>query len=564
MTPPRRDPLEEARRRLNEAAGALDGMRRLTGAPAAPEAPAGSASEGVRREALAAAREDLRRMAADLEAARARAATLLEEMGRLRGELAARPTARELEEARAASESDAVRRAAELAAQVVGLKERLALLSAEHVRLETLRRKAEASGADSEASRRSLEETLRRDLRATHASLDRAAAESGTREAKAVTEIEEMRKRLDQALNRLHREDMACKLEEARAAGESQATRRATELTQQVAELKERLALLSAEHVRLEALRRKTEASGADSEASRRSLEETLRRDLRDAHTAFDRAAAESGTRFEAAQAVIASLRRELSEAQSPPLPPAGGELGDGEEVGVEYPALEYALEPGWAKLLGLVKPPLQAAYGHLRRLSAGPMSAGQRAILRLTGSSLSAAADSLATIELALADSPATSEAASVLPILESALAAWEAVFRRRGIVLARELTSTVPDSSYDPEQLRLALHHVLRNAVEALARGATLRVHLRKSATDVAELEFRDDGPGYPLAWLERQFEPFASPRPGHAGLGLAAVRRALRRWGGDAVAINSTDGRGACLTLTFAPAPARPEAK
>ncbi len=411
---PRRGALEEARHRLDEAAGVLDGMRRLTGAAAADAPPAPSASDAasqrVKREALETAREDLRRMAADLEAARARSAALIEE-------LASRPTARDLEEARAGGESDAARRAAELSRQVVGLQERVSLLSAEHVRLEVLRRNAEAFGADCEASRHSLEETLRRDLRAAHASLDQAAADCGTRDAKAVTEISEMRERLDAALARLHREDLARKQESAE--------------------------------------------------------ESSFKRE------------------FEAAQAVIASLRRELSDQR--------------------------------VRVMGLER-----------------------------------------SLELALCESPATTQIAQVLPALESALSAWDGALRLRGIALTREFSSHLPDAPYDPEQLRLALHHVLRNAAQALARGATLRVHLRKSAVNTAEIEFRDDGPGYPLTWLQRQFEPFASPRRGHAGLGLAAVRRALRRWGGDASASVGADGRGACLTLTFASAPARSHVK
>ncbi|MBI4059977.1 MAG: sensor histidine kinase, partial [Elusimicrobia bacterium] len=251
-------------------------------------------------------------------------------------------------------------------------------------------------------------------------------------------------------------------------------------------------------------------------------------------------------------------LERRLTEALARPAAPAA--------ASVEYPGIEYALESGWGRLLRLVKPPIEAAYGHLRRLSTGPMSAGQRAVLRLTGSSLSQAADALATIELALADGAAATEAAPILPVLESALAAWDAVFRRRGISLLRENFSVKqPDAPHDPAQLRLALHHVLRNALEALPQGATVRVRLGRSAADSsARLEFLDDGPGYPPAWLERRFEPFVSPRPGHAGLGLAAVRRALRRWGGDASAANAEKGSGACLTLTFAASPPRPAEK
>ncbi len=632
MTPPRRDPLEEARRRLDEAAGALDGMRRVTGEDAEPGVRSGeSASESVRREALAAAREDLRRMAAELEIARARGEALQDELGRLRGELAERPKAHELTEARAAGELSASRRAAELASQVAGLKERVALLSAEHVRLESLRRKAEAVAAEAEASRRSLEETLRRDLRATHGALDRAAAEAGARDAKAVTDIEELRKRLDHALNRLQRdgrEDLLRKqkiVEETSYKGDFEAASAVIaslrgELTQQrtealgrenalnlrVHELERRLsgALSPGGAAMLEEVGRLRDELAARPTAREledtRGVAEALREELRTAHAARDRedqARRQDNTgapslrgELDAAQSVIASLRRELSEqreeamgrvralellaqklekrlaaAQPLALPPSTELIYQvGDESGVAYPSLEYALEPGWARLLALVRPPLLAAYGHLRRLSSGSMSAGSRAIVRMTGSSLSQASDALATIELALADSPATAAAAPVLPVLEAALAAWEAVLRRRGIALTREFSRTVPDSPHDPEQLRLALHHVLRNAVEALPRGSTLRVSLGKFEPDGVRLEFRDDGPGYPTAWLTRRFEPFVSPRPGHAGLGLAAVSRALSRWGGNASASNAANGRGACLTMTFATAPALPATK
>lgn len=538
MTPPRRDSLDSARRRLDEAAGALDDLRRLTGVAPAPDAPGASASERVRSEALASARDELRRAAGELEAARARGVELLSEVGRLREELAARPTVRDLEEARLSSDSEAARRAAELAGQVSGLKERVSLLSAEHVRLETLRRKAETSGADAVAARKTLEETLRRDLLAAHGALDRAAAESGIRDAKAVTEIGEMRKRLDLALNRLHREDLARK----------QASAEEPQLKDD----------LEAAHAVIVALRRELSELRAGVGAAFKGEFEAAQAVITSLRAELSEHRAASLNRERALEVRVHELERGLSEAQSPFPAPDGREADE-----VEYPPLESTLEPGWARLIHLVKPPLLAAYGHLRRLSAGPMSAGQRALLRLTGSSLSQAADSLATIELALSDSPATTETTTVLPSLESAVASWEPVFRRRGIALARDFSRTVPDSPHDPEQLRLAVHHVLRNALEALPRGAAVRVQLRRAAADRAELEFSDDGPGYPFAWLERRFEPFASPRQGHAGLGLAAVRRALRRWGGDAEASN-IPGRGACLTLTFAAAPPRPAAE
>jgi len=516
VSPPRRDPLEDARRSLDAAAGALDGLRRLTvsAEPAGAALPA-PAAESIKREALAASREDLRRTSAELETARAKCASLLEEIARLREELAARPTSREISDARAAGESAATRRAEELSRQVVGLKERVTLLSAEHVRLEALRRKAEASASDSELARRAMESALRRDLLAANAALDRAASESGVRDAKAVSEIEALRKRLESALALIQREEAA--------------RRQADE---------------------------ETPSLRADFQAAQAVIA-SLRKELSEHR-------AESLTRERALELRTHELERGLSAALSPPIPPAGAEPEEAEEAALEYPPMEYVLEPGWAKLFRLIKPPLQAAYGHLRRLSTGPMSAGQRAVLRLTGSSLSQAADALSTIELALSEEPATTEVAPVLPIVEAVLAAWEPVFRRRAIALSRDLSRHLPDAPHDPEHLRLSLHHVLRNAVEALPRGATVRVSLKKTAAEAVELEFRDDGPGYPQAWLARRFEAFVSPRPGHAGLGLAAVRRALLRWGGDAAASNGPAGKGACLTLTFGTATPRPATK
>ena len=207
MTPPRRDPLDDARRRLDEAAGTLGDIRRLIGAPESEPVQSSAVSESVRREALDAARDNLKLMAADLEASRAKSQTLLEDVGRLRAELALRPTKEDFEKARVAGGSEAARRADELSRQVSALQERSTLLGAERVRLETMCRKAESNAENSEIARRSLEEILRRDLRAAHAALDRAASESGTRDAKAVSDIEDMRKRLDNALTRLNSED---------------------------------------------------------------------------------------------------------------------------------------------------------------------------------------------------------------------------------------------------------------------------------------------------------------------------------------------------------------------
>ncbi|MEK7382563.1 MAG: ATP-binding protein, partial [Elusimicrobiota bacterium] len=218
-------------------------------------------------------------------------------------------------------------------------------------------------------------------------------------------------------------------------------------------------------------------------------------------------------------------------------------------------------LEPGWRRLLRLIRPPLEAAYAHLRRLSAVPLSPGHRALVRLSAAAISQAADALSSVELVLEEGTSAEAPSSVLPVLESALAAWESSFRRQGVCLVREIFPPLPAAAHEPKALRVVLYHLLRNALEALPRGGKLTVRSSSACDASLRLEFRDDGPGYPAEWLASRFQPFAAPRRGRAGLGLALVRKTMRRWGGDAEASNAAGGRGASLILRFAP-PATPE--
>ena len=79
---------------------------------------------------------------------------------------------------------------------------RLSMQQAEFVRLNSLRRKAEEAVSQSELTRRDVEEALRRDLRSGHSALDRAAAEAGSREARAQSDILGLTRRLEAALTR--------------------------------------------------------------------------------------------------------------------------------------------------------------------------------------------------------------------------------------------------------------------------------------------------------------------------------------------------------------------------
>ena len=257
------------------------------------------------------------------------------------------------------------------------------------------------------------------------------------------------------------------------------------------------------------------------------------------------------------AQEVAASLRHELADARPGAVPPFGEETAAAPFVS---PPLEPVLDPGWARLVRLVRPPTEAAYAHLRRLSTLPLQAGQQALLRMAAASIAQATDALTSIELALEEGPRSGPASPALPVLEASLEAWEAPFRRAGVALAREWAPSLPDAVHDEKALRVLFYHALRNVLEAVPRGGRLTVRASRAPDGGLRIEFVDDGPGFPAEWLERRFEPFAAPRRGRAGLGLSLVRRTLRRWGGDAEAANGSAGRGARLTMIFVPPPPR----
>lgn len=401
-------------------------------------------------------------------------------------------------------------------------------------------------------------------LRATLERLREATAELETAHAR-VQVLEEEIQALREASS-ARDEDVLRAAREARALEESGRAR--AEVEARLAALAERNALLQAECVRIDALRRKAAQTAEVSESERRAVEEVLRRELQAARAEAAQLRARGdevskrllhfevneGAQTARSHDEIETLKHDLARAEA-----AAAREPAAEEVPFVQPALEPVLEPGWARLLRLVGPPIEAAYAHLRRLSAAPLSPGHRALVRLSAASIAQAADALSSVELVLEDAPPAEPPSSVQPVLESALAAWESSFRRQGVRLVREAVSPLPAAAHEPKALRVVLYHILRNALEALPRGGKLAVRSARAADGSLRLEFRDDGPGYPAQWLERRFQPFASPRRGRAGLGLALVRKTLRRWGGDAEAANGADGRGACLVLSFAPPPA-----
>ena len=109
------------------------------------------------------------------------------------------------------------------------------------------------------------------------------------------------------------------------------------------------------------------------------------------------------------------------------------------------------------------------------------------------------------------------------------------------------------------DPTLLRLVLENLLGNAWKYTGRCTQTQISLQ-TATQGGRSAFvvRDNGAGFDMRSADRLFGLFqrlhsASDFPGH-GVGLASVRRIVRRHGGDIWA-ESEPGRGAAFYFTLA---------
>jgi signal transduction histidine kinase len=88
------------------------------------------------------------------------------------------------------------------------------------------------------------------------------------------------------------------------------------------------------------------------------------------------------------------------------------------------------------------------------------------------------------------------------------------------------------------DQGQMRTALHHVLRNAGEAMPEGGALRMALAQGDNlSMAVLCIGDSGAGFSEESRTRAFEPFYSTKLHATGLGLAAACAILKAAGGRA---------------------------
>jgi signal transduction histidine kinase len=107
--------------------------------------------------------------------------------------------------------------------------------------------------------------------------------------------------------------------------------------------------------------------------------------------------------------------------------------------------------------------------------------------------------------------------------------------LFRRQRLATDFLERPLVAIASHD--QLRRLLGYLLENASKYAPRDGTIDIYGWRQG-ERAFIAITDDGPGIPVEWRERIFEPFVrlDDSPRGAGIGLFAARHMARQMGGD----------------------------
>jgi len=121
-----------------------------------------------------------------------------------------------------------------------------------------------------------------------------------------------------------------------------------------------------------------------------------------------------------------------------------------------------------------------------------------------------------------------------------------------REGGAAAAEAGGPGPRVALGGEELKQVLFNLVRNALEAVPVGGTVKVGWDTGPRTIT-LRVTDDGPGMDAALLARARRPFVTTRAQGTGLGLAIVDRLARESGGR-LELESAPGRGTTARVTL----------
>ena len=115
-----------------------------------------------------------------------------------------------------------------------------------------------------------------------------------------------------------------------------------------------------------------------------------------------------------------------------------------------------------------------------------------------------------------------------AVKPLIEELCALLQSDLETTDVRLLPQIDGGCEAIVADAGLLRQVLFNLLQNAIAFSPAGEAVEVRVAKSQSNDVVIHVADRGPGVPEEMTAQLFSPYATTRPGGAGLGLAIVRR------------------------------------
>lgn len=135
---------------------------------------------------------------------------------------------------------------------------------------------------------------------------------------------------------------------------------------------------------------------------------------------------------------------------------------------------------------------------------------------------------------------------------VVESVISVIEREASYKKVEMFLKLSKEMLKINMQKGLLRVAIYHILRNAIEATGEGG--RVTITTSAdNDNVTLTISDTGIGIPKEAIDKLFEPFFSTKDLRFGMGLPLVRQIVSEHMGE-IKVESEIGKGTTFKMIF----------
>lgn len=133
---------------------------------------------------------------------------------------------------------------------------------------------------------------------------------------------------------------------------------------------------------------------------------------------------------------------------------------------------------------------------------------------------------------------------------LLQETLRLIKTEVENRRIRVAVEYPGEIPRVQIDRQQMKQVFFNLIKNALEAMPDGGTLKISVRVSDAWL-ETAFLDSGVGIDSDLMGRLFQPYHTTKAEGNGLGLMIVQRIIQEHGGQ-IEVASRFGEGSCFRV------------